>query len=203
MCLKRHAWLAECLPGGDDTVTMDEELQLLDKKVMQLKLDYEQYFLGSRPREPVLLRADAQKQIIRHSNTAIQNTALRFKFNSINSRFQAYKRQWDAILRQIDAGTYKRHVFKANLHDRMRDSGIEGEQAGGGAEGATTPSLFDSYQEAARACGQNVSGLTPEKLEAVIRKQEDALRKQLGCEKVQFRVVVESGKVKLKASAVR
>lgn len=184
-------------------MTMEEELQLLDKKVMQLKLDYEQYFLGSRPREPVLLRADAQKQIIRHSNTAIQNTALRFKFNSINSRFQAYKRQWDTILRQIDAGTYKRHVFKANLHERLREAGGDAGQANDSTAGETTPSLFDSYQEAARACGQNVSGLTPEKLESVIRKQEEALRKQLGCEKVQFRVVVESGKVKLKASAVR
>ncbi len=184
-------------------MTMEEELQLLDKKVMQLKLDYEQYFLGSRPREPVLLRADAQKQIIRHSNTAIQNTALRFKFNSINSRFQAYKRQWDSILRQIDAGTYKRHVFKAKLHDRLRDSGVDGEHPGAEQPGETSPSLFDSYQEAARACGQNVSGLTPDKLDALIRKQEAALREQLGCEKVQFRVVVEAGKVKLKASAVR
>jgi len=185
-------------------VTMEEDLLLLDKKVMQLKLDYEQYFLGSRPREPVLMRADVQKQIVRHSNTPIQNTALRFKFNSINSRFQAYKRQWDSVLRQIDAGTYKRHVFKANLHDRMREAGSDVDpQSTGRAGGAGAPSLFDSYQEAARACGQNVSGLTPEKLDSVIRKQEAALRKQLGCEKVQFRVVVESGKVKLKASAVR
>jgi len=32
-------------------------------------------------------------------------------------------------------------------------------------------------------------------------EQEAALRKKLGCDKVDFRVVVESGKVKLKASA--
>jgi hypothetical protein len=51
------------------------------------------------------------------------------------------------------------------------------------------------------ACGQSVSGLTEKKLQAVIAKQEAAVRQKLGCEKVNFRVVVEAGKVKLKASA--
>jgi len=182
-------------------VTIEEELQVLETKVKQLKLDYEQYFAGVRPREPAQLRADVQKQIIRHSNTPIQNTAQRFRFNSINSRFQAFKRQWDNILRQIESGTYKRHVFKANLHDRARKSGAAPAGRPAGAAAGGSGSLFDAYCEAARSCGQNVQGLTPQKLEAVVRKQEDALRKKLGCEKVDFRVVVEAGKVKLKASA--
>jgi len=181
-------------------VAIEEELQILETKVKQLKLDYEQYFAGVRPREPAQLRADVQKQIIKHSNVPIQNTAQRFRFNSINARFQAFKRQWDNTLRQIESGTYKRHLFKANLHDRERGRG--GARSGpGAAAGPGKGSLYDAYCEAARACGQNLSGLTPQKLDAVVRKQEAALRKKLGCDKVDFRVVVESGKVKLKASA--
>ena len=180
---------------------IDEELQILEAKLKQLKLDYEQYFLGARPREPVMLRGEVQKQIIKHSNVPIQNTAARFKFNSINSRFQAFKRQWDNVLRQIEAGTYKRHVFKADLRDRNRGAAPRPKAGGGGSGGAGEPSLFESYRDAAMACGQNVKGLTPEKLAAVVQKQEQAIRKKLGCDKVDFRVVVESGKVKLKASA--
>ena len=30
----------------------DEDLRELDRKVKQLRLDYERYFLGTRPREP-------------------------------------------------------------------------------------------------------------------------------------------------------
>ena len=56
---------------------------------------------------------------------------------------------------------------------------------------------------AAASCGQNVKGLTPEKLQGVIERQEKALRQKLGCEKVNFRVVVQEGKVKLKASPAR
>jgi hypothetical protein len=184
--------------------SIDEELKILETKVKQLKLDYEQYFLGTRPREPAMARAEVQKAIVRHSNTPIQNTAARFKFNSINARYQALKRQWDVTLRQIEAGTYKRHIFKADLHDRERT-------AAGGSASAANPSgrsdssgdLFETYRDAALACGQNVKGLTPAKLQAVVAKQEAALKKKLGCDKVDIRVVVEGGKVKLKASANR
>jgi len=189
---------------GDPTVsTLEEELTILEIKVKQLKLEYEQYFSGSRPREPQLLRGEIQKIIVRHTNQPIKNTAQRFRFNSINSRFQAFKRQWDSILRQIDAGTYKRHLFKADLHDRERGIGVDDKArpgAGGGAP-SSGGDLFEAYRDARLACGESVKGLTPKKLQDVISKQEKAVRDKLGCDKVNFRVVVESGKVKLKASA--
>jgi hypothetical protein len=149
-----------------------------------------------------MTRSEVQKVILRHTNTPIQNTAARFKFNSINARFQAMKRQWDTTLRQIEAGTYKRHVFKADLHEKERSQGVGGRDAAGGG-GASDGDLFENYRDAALACGQNVKGLTPAKLQAVVSKQEAALKKKLGCDKVDFRVVVEGGKVKLKASANR
>jgi hypothetical protein len=183
-------------------VAIDEEdLHVLDVKVKQLKLDYEQYFLGSRPREPGQLRGEVQKLIQLYSSTPIQNTALRFRFNSINSRFQAFKRQWDNILRQIEAGTYKRHVFKADLREKQRGAG--GAAPSDAARPATGGDLFASYRDAALACGQDVSKLTPEKLERVISKQRDAVRQKLGCDDVDFRVVVQEGNVKLKAQAAR
>ncbi len=184
--------------------TLDEELTILENKVKQAKLEYEQYFSGTRPREPQLLRGEIQKTILKYTNQPIQNTAGRFRFNSINSRFQAFKRQWDTVLRQIEAGTYKRHVFKADLHDRERGLGVGG-PAGGAASRSggehNSGELFEAYRDARLACGESVKGLTPAKLQAVISKQEKAVKQKLGCDKVNFRVVVESGKVKLKASA--
>ncbi len=177
---------------------IDEELKILETKVTTLKRDYEQYFIGQRPREPIQLRTEVQKQVLRHSNTPIQNTAARFRFNSINSRYQAFKRQWDATLRQIEAGTYKRHLFKAAL--RQRDPGEDPAPRSGGPPPTKRDDLFDAYRDAALACGQNVKGLTPEKLRGVVAQQEEKLRKKLGCERVDFRVAVENGKVKLKAT---
>ena len=120
-------------------MTLEEELQVLDAKVKQLKLDYEQYFSGSRPREPVMLRAEVQKAVARWANTPIQNTAQRFKFNSMNSRFQALKRQWDPTLRNIEAGTYERHDFRADLHDRERGTKSRRPAAPRAAATSSTP----------------------------------------------------------------
>jgi len=180
-------------------VSIDEELKILDVRLKQLRLDYEHYFLGTRPREPIAARREVEKKFVVLSNNPIQNTAARFRFNSLNSRYQAFKRKWNATLREIEAGTYRRHVFKAKLHDR---------QARPSASPATPPgpsndALFDAYVEAAASCGQNVAGLSRERLAAVVAKQESQIRERVGCEKVSFRVVVQDGKVKLKASTAR
>lgn len=176
-------------------MALEEDLTILDRKLMQLKLAYDQYFLGARPREPVMLRDEVQKAVVVLSNQPIQNTALRFRFGSIMSRYQAYKRRWVDTLRKIEDGTYERHQFKARIH----------KQGPAPSEGPAPPprdraTLFEAYVEARRACGQPVASLSPEKLDAVIAKQEGELRERYGSANVRFKVVVEDGKAKLKAS---
>jgi hypothetical protein len=187
-----------------DAGTPEEEIKLLEIKLNQLKLDYEKYFLGTRPTEPAMQRSEVQKIVIRFSNTRIPKTSLRFKFNSLNSRYQAFKRRWDTTLREIEAGTYKRHLFKADLHERERGIGV---QATAGAKGGKSQGesgigeLFETYRDALMATGQDASKISPAKLQAAITKQENALKKKLGCERVDFKVVVQDGKVRLKAAA--
>jgi len=105
---------------SDQTASLDEEIETLDRKLGQLKREFEQYFLGSRPREPVLLKAEVYKKVAFLSQQPIQNTALRFRFSSLCSRYQSMRRQWEEILRKIEAGTYERHQFKAQLHEKQR-----------------------------------------------------------------------------------
>lgn len=181
---------------------LEEDFKVLETKLLQLKLDYDQYFLGSRPREPIMLRGEVQKLIAMYSNQAIQNTALRFKFGSICSRYQAYKRQWGEVLRQIEAGTYARHRFKAELHDRERRSEKKLAKAAPPA-GKPGDALFQAYVEACRSCGQDVKGLTPAKLEGLLDKQREQLRARFGDADVSFRVAIEDGKAKLKASRAK
>jgi len=188
-----------------ETTSPDDALRLLEVKLNQLKLDYEKYFLGTRPTEPAQARSEVQKTVIRWSDMRITNTAQRFKFNTLNGRFQAFKRQWDNILRQIEAGTYKRHVFKADLRDRERGIGVPAATAAAGSsapKNGGSENLFESYRDALIATGQNATGLTPEKLQRALAKQEAAIKQRFGCNKVDFKVVVTDGKVKLKAAVV-
>jgi hypothetical protein len=133
---------------------------------------------------------------------------MRFKFNSICSRYQAMKRQWDETLRKIEAGTYARHRFKADLHERERLSrdqqklDAETRGAASGARGGK-PDLFASYRDARVKCGQGVDGLTPQKLKKMLDKQRSQLKERFGEDaRFKFRVVVEDGKAKLKARRI-
>ncbi len=39
-----------------EEVSQEEEIKILEIKMQQLKLDYEKYFLGTRPTEPAMAR---------------------------------------------------------------------------------------------------------------------------------------------------
>lgn len=208
--LKRSPWRSDPagVPNAPQPVTTAdtaEELIVLDHKLKQLRFEYEQYFVGSRPREPVLTRGDVNKLVAKYSNVGIQNTALRFKFNNLCSRFFAMRRQWDETLRKIEAGTYERHVFKAKLHERER--GVAPEPLPSAAAGNETTDggtdLFEAYSKAKAACGEDVAALSREKLDQLVAKQREAIRAKTGCEEVRFRVVVENGKAKLKATPIK
>jgi hypothetical protein len=188
----------------------EEDLQVLDAKMKALRLDYEQYFLGSRPRAPSQLRGEVQKMIAFYANVPIQNTALRFKFNNLRARFFSFRRHWDETLRKIEDGTYERHVFKADLHEKERAARRKGRDKKGLVPAAPEPEpaaggdgLFEAYVSAREQSGQGAKGLTPESFQRMLRTQEAAIKDKYACKSVRFRVVVEGGKAKLKASPVK
>jgi len=163
---------------------------------MSLKLAYDQYFLGSRPREPIMDAEEVRKLVVVYANQAIKNTAMRFKFNSIVSRYQAFKRQWTDTLRKIENGTYSRHQFKAKLHERPAEPRSEPVER----PPQHRSEVYEALVEARQACGQGVDGLTPAKLNEILDRQERELSKRYGDNQVRFKVVVENGKAKLTAS---
>lgn len=172
-----------------------EELEILGRKVTQLKLAYDQYFLGSRPREPQALAEELRKLFLKYTNESIKNTAMRFKFNSANSRYQAFKRQWLDTLRKIEKGEYERHQFKSNLRQKQMPA-----TEGVAPITQSRDDVFSAFVEARQACGQSVDNLTADKLKSVLDKQEKALQERFGDCTVRFKVVVEDGKAKLRAS---
>jgi hypothetical protein len=184
---------------GADTET---DLQMLDVKLKQLRMEYEQYFLGARKREPQLLRGEVNKVVAFYANAPIRNTALRFLFNNLRARYFTHKRLWDDTCRKIEDGTYQRHLFKAELHERDRfEKRKQGDTGPAAAPGEDA--LFAEYVGARANTGQGAAGLTREKFAALLRQQEAAIRAKFGAARVNFRVVVEAGRAKLKATPVK
>ncbi len=184
---------------------IEADLHLIDIRIKQLKLEYEQYFMGTRKREPLQTRAEVQKYVQLYAQSPIKNTGMRFKFNNLRSRYFSFRRHWDETLRKIEAGTYERHLFKADLKDRSRnESKDQASTATANREAMDDRSdVFEAYISAREATGQGAKGVTREKLDALLAKQESAIREKYGARKVRFKVVVEDGKAKLKATAAR
>jgi len=183
-----------------ESLPLEDQIQSLSVKINQLKREYEQYFLGARPREPAQLRGDVQKTMAMLSNQPMQNTALRFKYSSLCSRYQAMRRQWDETQRKIEEGTYARHRFKADLHERQRKPAAPRTPD---SRPGPDEDLFATYRDARLACGLPTAGLSRERLEQTLTQQRAQLTRRFGEEaRFQFRVAVEDGQVRLKAKRI-
>jgi hypothetical protein len=190
-------------PLGTD---IEEDLMLLDARLKQLRLEYEQYFMGGRKREPQLLRGEVQKIISYYANVPIRNTGHRFKFNNLRARFFALRRHWDDTLRKIEDGRYDKHRFQAELHDRERGLAAgeaEAPRAEAPASDGELDRLFRAWVDAREATGQGSAGLSRGRLAEQLEQQAAVLRQRFGVAEVRFRVVVEDGRAKLKATPVR
>ncbi len=92
----------------------------LDKRIDKLRVAYEQYFMGFEKIEPMRGREDLQRRITVLLRENIRNTALRFKFGQVQARFGTYVGYWQRICKQIENGTYERHLRKATAKEAAK-----------------------------------------------------------------------------------
>jgi hypothetical protein len=85
----------------------------LEVAVDRLRSLYEQYFMGIEKLEPTVPRKDVDRRIYALRKVQIRNTAMRFRFQMILQRYNVYQTHWQRICREIDNGTYKRHMLRA------------------------------------------------------------------------------------------
>ncbi len=92
---------------------LDEELEELELRLERLRALYEQYFLGIEKLEPAVPRKDVERRIWVLRRVKFRNTAKRFKFNVLTQRYNTFQQYWARICREIENGTYKRHMLRA------------------------------------------------------------------------------------------
>ncbi len=96
-----------------ETVELDHEIDELEQRVERLRSLYEQYFLGIEKLEPLTARKDVDRRIWVLRREQIRNTRKRFRLQTIIQRYNTYQQYWMRINREIEAGTYRRHLIKA------------------------------------------------------------------------------------------
>ncbi|HHL41017.1 MAG TPA: hypothetical protein ENJ37_10970 [Deltaproteobacteria bacterium] len=182
-----------------------EDIDLLEEKIGRLKTDYEKHFARLIKHEPVKLRGEVERLILRYYGYNFTNTGLRFRFNNLVSRYNTYKQYWARILRAIEEGTYDRTVGGRRVAAMKKKAPAQEMSAATSASGADAQrgdgglaDLYERYVEARRRCNQPVKGISREKLEAALRRQRQLIEKKYGpAVELDYDVKIEGGKAKI------
>ena len=106
------------------TITNEEieaSVEELGRKLEILRVRYEQYFIGVEKVAPSMMRMEVVRMMRDLEQLKIKNTAIKFKLRTVVQKFTSYSTYWNRTLREIEDGTYKRHVDKAKREaERLR-----------------------------------------------------------------------------------
>ena len=103
--------------------SIDELLDDLQQRIDRLKVLYEQYFLGLQKLEPLVARREIQRVMLDIAQKNIRNTGIRFRFNTLNQKWNVYTTYWNRTCSQIANGTYIRDIARAQRN--MARRGLE------------------------------------------------------------------------------
>lgn len=91
----------------------DNEVSQLEVNLDRLRALYEQYFLGIERIEPSVARKTVDRQFWQLKRVTMRNTARRFRFQTLVQRYNTLQQHWMKVCRQIENGTYPRHIKRA------------------------------------------------------------------------------------------
>jgi hypothetical protein len=195
----------------EEAHVIDEELADLEHKIQRLKIEYDQFFMGALRREPSLLKSEVQRVITKYVNEPPRNSMQKFKINTLTSKFQALRSLWGRTLREMEAGGGRKNRLQSRLSAAANAaSGPQPESDEAAPTATATPDpkqgsssidrLLQAIEAARRKTGESGPSLDRARLQEILQRQAAELQQRNpGC-RVQFRVVIENNRAKLKAT---
>jgi hypothetical protein len=180
-------------------VAIDEELNRLEDNIRRLKIEFEAYFNGGKPRPPNDTLYRVEQAIKKHSSdTGKLNASQRFRFNQLVQRYAVYTELWRKRLRYKEEGRElvprKRGAGEQGLgspvHVVWSDPDLEQEKV---------DRLLQALIEAKRCVSGGNDDVDPQSFRKFVREKTRQLKQTLGCDKIEFSVEVVGGRVKFTA----
>ena len=200
-------------------MTIDEELTHLDSLLRRLKIEYEVYFNNPTKRPPADMEWKVLTLLRKNSDGSRMNFAQRFRYNEMAQRYaiysdlwrkkmrireEGYRRPQDALLsvqgvREADHTTQHHQVYGVSKGAREAQSfSMAFSEKNAPAE--EVERLYNALVAAKKKSGEEVSG-NLDSFKTFVKKKTDQIRKQYGCQAVEYSVELRDGEVKLKARA--
>ena len=183
--------------GSREQVT--ELLNQLEKDLKSLEIAHEQYFLGIEKHSPEQQRQKLTLRMRKMITHYIPQTDLRYRLQSIASRFNSYCGYWDRIQRLIDEGRYERHTSRIQRH-ASEQSPVK-EPPATTAASDPVDNLYEELVNAHQSC--QLRPPNRDQVAKFLAKQKEAIKDRFGDKPVDFVVVTENGKPKIKVRAKR
>ena len=208
-------------------MTLDEELTLLETQLRRLKIEYEVYFSNPTKKPPTDVEWKVLSMLRKFSDGGRMSFQQRFRYNEMAQRYAIYSDLWrkkgrireEGYRRPQDALLSVQGVRPTEEHEPAHrpayglSHAAAAAAAAGASEGPLTiqcsdartehdqvEKLYKALTEAKKKAGESVTG-NIESFASFVQKKTDQLRKQHGCQSVEYTVEMQGGQVRLKAKA--
>ncbi len=177
---------------------IQRDLQALEADLKKLEAEYNMFFSGRAPRPPWETRKRVETLVKRWDRDHIETAGDRFRFQTLQSRFQKFVELWDRGLRAREEGRpgpFAQPAPKAPPKKEQQDpnkvlyvTAFKDPMH----EMDKLHSLYDTLMDARRQVGDDVVPF--HRFAALVKDQVTKLR-DTGSPEVAFRVAVKDGKV--------
>ncbi len=181
-------------------MTIDEELSKLEDDIRRLKIEYEVYFNGSSDRPPRDLVYRVENLIKRYTGDQVNlKFGQRYKLNSLAQKYVVQSSLWKRKLTEKEEGRGQFAQQWDELKALTADKVVRVVCSDPEGEPEKVDRIFKAVLSAQRKAGQKVENVDPARFQKYILDKTRQIKASLACDKVQFSVSVENGKVKIKA----
>jgi hypothetical protein len=182
-------------------VTVDEEFNKLEDDLRRLKIEYEVYFNGATPRPPRDTLFRVETMIKRYSSDQSKlNFSQRFRFTGLAQKYAVNSNLWRRRLQEKDEGRTVTGAQKRTIELPVDNGTVCVVCSDPDKETESVNRLLLAMREAKRRVGESADNLDATLFREFIKNKTRQVKETLGCDKVQFTVSIEGGKVKFKAT---
>jgi hypothetical protein len=167
-------------------------MERMEGSLAALKHEYDLFFLGRRRGEPMKERKELETRLLALSRRSVVNNADQLRFNNLQGRYWAFANLWTRTVRDLEEGRTRRDAGGAIARSEVeRKSPIDPEHLDRAAE---------ALLEARRSCGLAGDPSELPSLREALLARATEISASSGGKMVEFRVSVEEGKPKVKAT---
>jgi hypothetical protein len=102
--------------GFETPEALEERIGELERKLDRLRGLYESFFMGIERSPPNVPRRELNRLILEMQQIQIGNASMRFRFQAIMQRWVLFTSYWNRTMREIESGTYRRDLARAQRH---------------------------------------------------------------------------------------